>query len=150
MNESMQLVEEFGMFMETYGVSRSAGLILGWLMLAEEAQSLDDIADGLGLSKASISLNTRVLEHLGVIQKIGVRGDRKVYYKMADHAWIKMLESGVQKLEMMRSLAITGLEVSTNQTAHQRFAELDDLMSFLVEAYAQLLQDYRKQSQREK
>ena len=59
--EEILLVEEFGTIFAQYCSSRSAGRILGWLMITEEPQSLDDIAKGLKVSKATVSNNTSTL-----------------------------------------------------------------------------------------
>ena len=50
--------------LEADGLPRVAGRIFGTLLLAAEPRSLDDLASTLGVSKASISVNARLLQLL--------------------------------------------------------------------------------------
>lgn len=59
-------VESMGLTLESDGLPRIAGRIFGWLLVSEEAQSLDDLAAELRVSKGSVSTNTRLLEQRGV------------------------------------------------------------------------------------
>lgn len=145
---ALKLVEQFGMVFEAQGVARSAGLVLGWLMLSPGPQSLDEIADGLQLSKASISLHTRLLEQLNLIQRIGMRGDRRVYYRVAENMWSEIMEGGRRKLQMFKTLAEEGEQISPDPAVRQRFAEMRDTMSFLIMGYDELLKKYRQQKGR--
>src|SRR5215471_6211969 len=49
--EKMRFVEGMGRYFEQFGISRIGGRILGFLMLAEEPVSLDDMATTLSVSR---------------------------------------------------------------------------------------------------
>src|SRR4051812_38541175 len=75
-----QFVERAGLLWEADGLPRIAGRIFGLMIIAEDPLSLDQIAEALGVSKASASTDTRLLERLGYLERISKPGDRKDYY----------------------------------------------------------------------
>lgn len=77
-----RFIDRLGHYFETWGSTRSAGQIFAFLLISEEPQSLDDIADALQISKGSASLGTRVWEQAGLIERVSVPGDRKTYYHL--------------------------------------------------------------------
>ena len=51
-----KVIEDFGLYFEQYGLPRILGRIYGLLMITDEhALGLDDMAEQLGISKASAS-----------------------------------------------------------------------------------------------
>ena len=77
-----QFIERMGLALEADGLPRIAGRIFGLLLVSEEARSLDDLAAELGVSKASVSTNTRLLEQRGVLEQVGRPADRRDYYRV--------------------------------------------------------------------
>ena len=60
--EQRELIEEFGLLQEQMGGTRMTGRVSGWLLLADPpVQSLTEIAEGLGVSKAAVSGAARLL-----------------------------------------------------------------------------------------
>src|SRR5262245_14980274 len=82
MTGGAEFVEQVGVFFEAEGFSRTAGRIFGRLLLSEKSLSLDQLAADLGVSKASISTETRMLERRGALERTGQAGDRRVYYRV--------------------------------------------------------------------
>jgi len=80
-----RLVEIGGSTSQDLGAGRIVGQVLVYLYLQENECSLDSIGDGIGLSKASISIAVRQLEQLGLVRKVWKKGDRKKYYRSADN-----------------------------------------------------------------
>jgi len=86
------LAEQMGLFLEQVGWPRMSGRVLGWMLLADEQEvSLDELADSLGVSKASVSGATRLLEQLGAIERVPRCGTRKAYYRLADDVWGRLI-----------------------------------------------------------
>jgi DNA-binding transcriptional regulator GbsR (MarR family) len=81
----MRLVEAGGRTSHDLGTGRIAGQVMVYLYLQEQNQSLDNIADALTLSKASISIAVRQLEQLGLVRRVRIEGDRKKYYRSTDN-----------------------------------------------------------------
>jgi DNA-binding transcriptional regulator GbsR (MarR family) len=75
-------IETMGLVLESDGLPRIAGRILGLLLVSEEARSLDELAADLKVSKASVSTNTRMLEQRGVLEQVSRPADRRDYYQI--------------------------------------------------------------------
>lgn len=99
-----EFVERMGLMLEAEGMPRIAGRLFGFLIIHEEAFSLDELAEQLQVSKASISTNARQLEAHGVLERISSPGDRRDYYRMAPDAWEGMLRHAQDKWSAMRVL----------------------------------------------
>ncbi len=62
-------------------VSKVGGQMYALLFLSRRPLSLDDIVDTLKLSKGNVSVNIRLLESVGLVNKAWVKGSRKDYYE---------------------------------------------------------------------
>ena len=76
-----RFIEALGLIHQAEGSPRISGQILGLLILADEPMTLDRIATDLGVSKASVSTNTRLLESRGVAIKVTRKGSRQDYWQ---------------------------------------------------------------------
>lgn len=99
-----RFIERMGMFAEHDGLPRIAGRILGFLLVQPAECSLDDMADALGVSKASVSTDARRLEQFGLIQRITRPGDRRDYYIVADDCFARSLEVKLERLQRFHAL----------------------------------------------
>ena len=72
-----KFIETLGMIWQAEGAPRIAGQVLGYLILAETPRSLTDIATALGVSKASVSTNVRLLEMRGMSSRVSNLGSRQ-------------------------------------------------------------------------
>lgn len=94
-------VERLGLIWEAQGLPRIAGRVVGYLTLQAEPLSLDEIADALGVSKASVSGDARYLARLGLVQLITRRGDRRDYYVVAPDMPRRMTEQKLAEVEAL-------------------------------------------------
>ena len=77
-----ELVEEFGLLYEEMGSTRMCGRVGGWLLLCDPpVQSLTEIAEGLGVSKAAVSGAARLLLQNHVVERVGEPGQRGDFYR---------------------------------------------------------------------
>jgi DNA-binding transcriptional regulator GbsR (MarR family) len=81
--EEQRFVERMGRHFEAEGVPRIGGRLFGFLLLQEEPRSLDEMTEHLRVSKTSVSTNARLLDQLGLIQRVTRPGDRRDYYEVA-------------------------------------------------------------------
>lgn len=93
----LQFVERMGLICEKEGMARSAGRIFGLLLVGGRPYSLDELAETLQASKASASTNCRMLEQLGMIQRVSSLGDRRDFYRVEGDPWEKMLRVAQQR-----------------------------------------------------
>lgn len=82
-----EFIDTIGEGAERYGMTRVAGLLKGLMFVAREPLSLDDMAERLEVSKASVSTNIRLLERWKVVRRVFNRGDRKNYYELRGDLW---------------------------------------------------------------
>lgn len=99
-----RFVAKMGLLFEADGASRTAGRLLGLLLLSGEELSLDDLAERLQVSKASVSTNARALERFGAIERVTHPGDRRDYYQAASAMPARLVERRVKHLRCMRDL----------------------------------------------
>lgn len=103
-----QFVERMGLFFEADGGPRIAGRMFGFMLLSSEPCSLDDLAEQLQVSKASVSTNARLLEMWGAVERVTRPGDRRDYYQAADDIHIRMLERRLERIHRMHELVQEG------------------------------------------
>jgi DNA-binding transcriptional regulator GbsR (MarR family) len=97
-------VERMGRAWEKDGVPRIAGRIFGLLLVSPGDCSLDDLADSLAVSKASVSTDARLLEQLGFLERSSHPGDRRDYYRVAPDLGTRALEIRLAALRGVRRL----------------------------------------------
>jgi DNA-binding transcriptional regulator GbsR (MarR family) len=78
-----EFVKRVGRFYEGDGAPRTSGRMLGLLLLASRELSIDEIADRLKVSRASVSTDARQLEGYRVVERVSHTGDRRDFYRIA-------------------------------------------------------------------
>ncbi len=93
-----------------FGFSDVMGRLYGILLLSPEPMSLDELAEGLQISKGSVSMNMRSLERWGMAKEVWVRGERKKYYMAESDFWtvIRNVLSGREMREVQLALQVLG------------------------------------------
>jgi DNA-binding transcriptional regulator GbsR (MarR family) len=86
-----RFTDRMGLLFEAEGQPPIAGRIFGYLMVSEEARSLDQIAGALRISKASVSTNARRLADVGILERVCLPGDRHDYYRVAPELFIRTM-----------------------------------------------------------
>ena len=140
-----EFVERMGRMMEADGLPRSAGRIFGFLLLAEAPFSLDELAEKLQVSKASVSTNARLLEQAGLLERSSAPGDRRDFYHMRPDAWEQMLRVARRRWETMQAALEEG-EASLPPemgVARGRLAEAARFHAFLLAEGESLLARWR-------
>ena len=77
----LAVIEAGGNLSRRVGLPRTLGQIYGLLFLSPRALALEEIADQLGISKASVSTGARHLASWGAIRQVWVHGSRKDYFE---------------------------------------------------------------------
>ena len=147
MQESVQrFVEQMGLLCESEGLPRNAGRILGLLLAEDGPFSLDELADELQASKASVSTNARMLEQQGMIRRVGAPGDRRDFYQVDGDPWESMLDVGrVKWRQMARVLEEAAGELpEANVKGKQRLRDAALFHLLLLEESQKLVEAWRK------
>ncbi len=132
---SQDFVERMGLVAEQLGMPRIAGRMIGFLLLDGGAHSLDDLADRLQVSKASISTNARQLESLSMIRRETVPGDRRDFYRIGENPGEHLFELSRQRLDRLRALfcdAQKNLTPDADPQASERLAAWSDFYDFVL------------------
>lgn len=138
------LVERMGLLWELDGLPRIAGRIIGHLLLQPDAQSLQAIADSLGVSKASVSMDARRLERLGLVVRVGRTGDRRDYYAIADDMLARGLAMRLESVRRLHEALRSARAIPDTAPAVQQRLELfERVHAHAVRAIESLLDELR-------
>lgn len=134
-SEQRLLAEEFGLLYEEMGGTRMAGRISAWLLLCEPpVQSLTEIADALGVSKAAVSTTARALLQAGLVERVSEPGRRGDYYRYAPGHMDAVLRP--DRIEALRRLVHRCLDLVVDrdqmQSNYALLHELGDFLDFLA------------------
>lgn len=146
----MHFVEEMGLMFELMGMPRMAGRIFGWLLISDPPQqSSSDLADGLQASKGSISSMTRLLIQIGLIERVGIPGDRRDYFQIKPHAWGQLMEQQISQVKMFRQLAERGLQLVQDEPPplQDRLKEMHSIYTFWEQELPQMYDRWEQQQQ---
>jgi DNA-binding transcriptional regulator GbsR (MarR family) len=113
-HETEQFIERAGLLWEQDGLPRIAGRIFALALITQEALSLDEIAETLGVSKASVSNDTRLLERLGFVERVSRPGDRKDYYQSGSRSFEHAITERVRRLEQLEALIESGTALAVD------------------------------------
>lgn len=143
------MMEGLGQLADYFGYNRLLGQLYGALLFSPEPLSLDDLVDLLAKSKASVSMNMRTLEQLGLVREVWVRDTRKKYYEAESDLW-KALTNVLRSREMRD--VDRALEILNTNTRNLRVAspQMDDEQKKVADHYMERmeqLQDFFRLAQ---
>jgi len=137
-----EFVERVGEFFARTGHPRIAGRLLGWLLICDPPhQSAEELAGVTQASKASISVMLRLLGAAGLVERIGVPGERRSFYRIRGSAWSEDLSTKAAHFSEMRKIAEAGLELVDGDAAEQRrgLTNMRDFYGFFEREFPELL-----------
>ena len=130
--EQRQIVEEFGLLYEKMGVTRMAGRVSGYLLMCDPPiQSLTQIAEALGVSKAAVSGAARALLQFGTVELVSEPGQRGDFYRALPGQMDSMLR--LDHVRTLHALLDRGLAtVADKDQRHTNYALMHGLCDFSV------------------
>lgn len=144
-------VEDFGLYFEQFGLARTAGRMLGWLLVCDPPhQTMDELVEVLQVSKSSISTTSRLLMYIGLVSKVSFPGERKDFYRISDDAWVQGWEAKNNQTTEMKQMATRGLELLPEDETErrERLQEMHDLYAFLEAELPKLTQRWLETRQK--
>ncbi len=129
-----RFVEAVGQHVELFGLPRIAGRTFALMMVAPRPLALEEIAVLLKVSRASVSINTRIGIATGVIELHSEPGDRRKYYRFSEHAFehrIELLNRYVNGIRRILTEGVAGLAADNHQ-GRQRLELFQGLVSTLA------------------
>ncbi|GAB2816937.1 hypothetical protein GCM10027276_17530 [Comamonas piscis] len=88
---------------ETSGLPRIAGRLIGIFLLDGGPISFAELAERMQASRASVSTNTRLLERLGIIERVAMRGERQDFFSLRANPFLIVLEQSIADCQRFTS-----------------------------------------------
>lgn len=95
------MLEGLSQLFAYFGFGKVMGQLYGVLLMSPTPLSLDDLMERLDISKASVSMNMKTLEHMGMVRQVWVRGGggRRKYYE-AETDFLQIISNILSSREM--------------------------------------------------
>jgi DNA-binding transcriptional regulator GbsR (MarR family) len=144
-----EFVERLAVAHEGDGLPRIAGRIFGLLLIGEQELSLDEIARELGASKGSASVNTRLLEQRGFIERMSRPGDRRDYYRIMPDLFERTMEQRLAKWHRFHEVVAYGLnELDLSPVVRHRLLDFETAYENVREVIETALAKWRARRKR--
>lgn len=139
---AQEFIERMGMIAQADGLPRIAGRIMGFLVIDGGPVSFGELSERLRVSRASVSTNTRLLEELGVVERVAMPGDRQDHFRLADAPYHRLMEGVAERLARARDTVETARrDLPDNWTGAQgRLAELGAFYAAAAENTRRLIE----------
>ena len=142
------MLDGLGQLASYFGFSKVMGQLYGALMLSADPLSLDDLVELLDISKASVSMNLRTLEHLGMVRQVWVkgRGDRRKFYEAETDFWqiISNILAGREMRDVSRALSVMDDNAARLSNSMSKMSEADqELAKLYLERMEQMQSLFR-------
>lgn len=125
----IDFIEDFTSFGMGIGLPRSAARILGFLHVCNpDVQSYTQIQEVLKLSSGSVSISTKLLEDMQLIERVRQSGDRQHYYRLIPDGFVRATKRRLETFNAGHKLASRGLRTHPGDP---RIATLERLYGFL-------------------
>ena len=140
-----EFIDRMGIVAEHDGMSPIAGRLFALLLVSEEPRSLDDLADQLGVSKASVSTDARRLLERGIAERVSRAGDRRDYYELATDFFARMIEARITRWRRMQLLAndVRDQASKLSPIVRQRIESIDQVEASVIEPLEESLAAWR-------
>lgn len=139
-------IEKMGMIAQGDGMPRISGKILGLLLIENGPFSFSEIAQRLGVSRGSVSTNTRLLENLRVIDRVSKMGERCDYFQLAQDPYAKLLQGVSQRME--KSISVLKETRSalppSREKSQSRLLDLEHFYTEYLKSTTSLIQKLQK------
>lgn len=138
---TQQFIERMGLIGEADGLPRIAGRIFGLLLVTPGECSLDEIAEALAVSRASVSTDARRLAEMGLLERRSRPGDRRDYYGVGRSSFRNLVESRIRTMERFHELLEEGSRLPLASPAvRSRLAEWDQGHEEVIGAFRRVLE----------
>ena len=129
---------------ERAGMPRMVARLLGWLLICDPpSQGSAEIASALQVSRASVSIATRLLEAGGLIRRMPAPGTRSYRFELEPNAFVS-LQAG-ERFRPWREMAERGLELLDDPEADRgaRLRAARDFYAYVEREIPKLIERFR-------
>lgn len=133
-------VMHFGEMGSRWGINRTVGQLFALLVMSDAPVNAEDLASALSISRGNVSMGLKELQSWRLIKPQHMPGDRKEYYAADGGIWdlaAKVLEERRKReidptLTLLRDLLLESPTNPADQHAHEKMAEIHDLLEMLA------------------
>jgi len=140
-----RFIEDVGLLFEEMGQPRMAGKILGSLLICHPPYlSATELIEVTGGSKASISTMTRMLVQVGFLEKVGIPGKKKIYFRIKEGSFSELLKDRLSIIKAMVTFAERGMDLvaETDTFQYDRLSDIRDLYVYFGRELPLLLENW--------
>lgn len=149
-NAQQSFIEDFGMFLEPFGLSPAAGQIIALLMVSDPPElTLAQISYLLDLAKSTVSTTLKTLMTIGFLTKTRFKGDRKDYYMIDKNLFERGVATRLTAMKRMKEFIEMAKEISHKDPKRDALLEeLVEMYQFFHDRYKEMIEDWnRRKSQ---
>ncbi|MFC5750168.1 GbsR/MarR family transcriptional regulator [Actinomadura rugatobispora] len=146
---SEDFVEEAGLYFERLGLSRTAGRVMGVLLLSDDdGMDLPELREELGAAKSSISVAVGRLAQAGLVERFRRPGARRDRYRLTRDVFGRAFRSKMAEFQRFQELAEHGLAVvGDDPRRRERLENMRDMYAFMAEGFPRLLAEWERTRQ---
>ncbi len=140
--EQKHFIEDISLYFEQMGLPRMAGRIVGVLLISNPPeQSMTDLCEVLQASKSAVSTNARLLDEMGLIERVPSPVPRQVYFRFTAGGWVVFMRMRLRLMASLHQIAERGLELLKDedpsirarlQEAHDMFSQIEQELPVLL------------------
>lgn len=143
-----QFVEKLGLEARAEGLARTAARMFGYLVIEGGPCASEKLADVLQVSRGNISMTAQYLEARGLIERVSLPGDARVYFRIAPDPYGSLVTANLERRRRIRDVvaeARARLAESDEgrQEALVRLGRMEEFYNLLIEAMEDLLIEWR-------
>ena len=146
-----EFAEKCALILESQGLSRMAGRVYGWLLVADtKEQTLNDLGAALQASKSSLSVATRTLIQYGMLERMSKPGQRRDYFRVRVKPFAEIFNRRLEQVTQMRTLFDRAIELSDDngEDFEQDLQDVRDRYAFLEDEIPKLIERWEVQASR--
>jgi DNA-binding transcriptional regulator GbsR (MarR family) len=143
--KKLAYIEEMGQALGSFGLPKMAGRVYGALLVADPPEmSADALASVLKASRGSISTSTRMLELMGLVERLSKPGERRDYFRNRPGAWAASMQLRMKAMSLFLQLADKGLEIvdSDDPEVLEGLLDMKAFFTFMVTEFPKVLEKW--------
>jgi len=139
------VIDSYGKTFEALGSSYNLGRCFGLGMISGEPLTQSELAEALHISQSVVSTTVRQMLHMGMLEKVRVKGERSAHYQVPVDAAKLLVESPAKRIALFVDMLDQASQLDLDDNARVRVALFRDLYSFFGEHLNDLLELYEKE-----
>lgn len=140
-----EAAEQLALALTQSGMQRMAArVIAAFLFTDEPSLTAGDLAEELGASAGSLSGAIKLLDNLGMIERVPVPGSRREHYRMRDEPWADLYNRQNTVLDLILQATERGVAAVDDGPARRRLAHMRDFYTFMFSEIPGLLERFQR------